>query len=215
MQNDRSMLEQLRTERAPGPRSIHRHVSQPIVQQLVKADAHKVLELGCGDGWFTAALDRCGFVAAGLEHDEGELRVARQHYPHLRFHQGDAQQPLGPGLVAGFDAVVAVDLLDHVPQPRQLVATALSALKPGGLLVLTSNFHGYSKNLALALTGRLDSRWNPLTAQGRLRFFSRSTLLSLLAEFELRDVHFETAGRIPMFARAMLVAGRVGGDDVG
>lgn len=209
MNDDRSMLEQLQVARAPGPRSIHTHVSRPIVQQLVKADAHRVLELGCGDGWFSAALDRCGFVVTGLDRDESELRVAQQHYPHLRFHQGDAQQPLGLGLVGSFDAVVAVDLVDHVPQPRQLVATALSALKPGGLLVLTSNFHGYSKNLALALTGRLDSRWNPLTEHGRLKFFSRSTLLSLLDEFELRDIHFETAGRIPMFARAMLVSGRV------
>jgi 2-polyprenyl-3-methyl-5-hydroxy-6-metoxy-1,4-benzoquinol methylase len=110
--------------------------------------------------------------------------------------------------IGRFDAVVAVDLVDHVPHPRRLVANALSALRPGGVLVLTSNFHGYSKNLALALAGRFDARWDPLTDDGRLKFFSRSTLVSLLAECGLEDLHFETAGRIPMFARTMLAAGR-------
>lgn len=208
MKPDRPMIDRLIADRMPGPREIHSHVTRPIVEQLVKAGAHTVLELGCGDGWFTAALDRCGFAATGLDREESHLQVARHHYPHLKFHAGDAMHALDPELLAGFDAVIAIDLVDHVPHSRRLVSAALSALKPGGLLVLTSNFHGYSKNLALAFAGRFDSRWDPLTDEGQLKFFSRSTLTSLFKEFGLVELHFETVGRIPMFARAMLMSGR-------
>lgn len=209
MNHDRPLIDRLMTDRVPGPRGIHGHVTRPIVQQLVKAGAHSVLELGCGDGWFTSALDRCGFATTGLDRDEGHLAVARRHYPHLPFHAGDATHALDATLLGRFDAVMAIDLVDHVAHPRRLVSVALSALKPGGLLILTSNFHGYSKNLALALAGRFDARWDPLTDDGQLKFFSRSTLVSLLKDCGLGDIHFETVGRIPMFARAMLVAGRL------
>lgn len=209
MKPDRPMIEQLRREpEQAGPRSIHAHVTRPIVQQLVKAEAHTVLDLGCGSGWFSAALDRCGFAVTGVDNSEPSLRLAEQHHPHLRFHRLDVMQPLDVAFARCFDAVVAVDVIDHMLLPRKLIEAALAALKPGGLLIVTSNFHGYSKNLALALAGRFDSRWNPLLDHGKVKFFSRATLTSLLSEFELRDLHFETAGRIPMFARTMLVAAR-------
>lgn len=211
MKPDRPMIDRLIADRAPRPREIHAQVTRPIVEQLVKAGSHTVLELGCGDGWFTAALDRCGFAVTGLDRDESHLQVARHHYPHLHFHAGDATHALDPALLGRFDAVMAIDLVDHVPHSRRLVSVALSALKPGGLLMLTSNFHGYSKNLALAFAGRFDARWDPLADDGRLKFFSRSTLTSLFEEFGLEALHFETVGRIPMFARAMLISGRAPG----
>lgn len=209
MKPDRSLIEQLRlVTEPPGPRSIHAHVTRPIVQQLVKAEAHTVLDLGCGSGWFTAALDRCGFAVTGADNSEASLCLAEQHYPNLGFHHVDVMRPLDESLVQRFDAVVAVDVIDHMPLPRKLVQASLAALRPGGLLVITSNFHGYSKNLALALAGRFDSRWDPLLDHGKVKFFSRATLTALLSEFELHDLHFETAGRIPMFARTMLMSAR-------
>lgn len=215
MNSDRPMTEQLWSESdagtpwwQPGPRAIHTHITRPVVQQLVKAGAHTVLDLGCGNGWFTGALDRCGFEVTGVDHSDAVLRVAREHHPGLRLHRMDLMQSLDPSLMHRFDAVVAIDLIDHVPLPRLLIEAALAALLPGGVLVVTSTFHGYSKNLVLALAGRFDSRWEPLLDHGRMKFFSRATLTSLLSEFDLHDLHFETVGRIPMFARSMLMSAK-------
>lgn len=195
-----------------GPREIHAHLTRPVVQQLNEAGAHSVLELGCGSGWFSGALDRCGFDVSGADRDEARLRLARQHQPRLRFHRIDPMADShDAALLRRFDAVVAIDLVDRVPAPRRLIATALALLRPGGLLVVSSTFHGYSKNLALALTGRLDVRWDPLLDDGRTKCFSRATLTALLSEFALNDMHYETVGRIPMFARAMLMSAHVPG----
>lgn len=191
-----------------GPRSIHAHVTRPIVEQLAKAGAHTVLDLGCGNGWFTQSLVRCGFEVLGVDHNEAVLGQAQQQRPSIRFQSMDVLRGLPPGLSERFDAVVAIDLIDHVSRPRRMIETALAALKPGGLLVVTCAYYGYAKNLALALAGRFDSRWDPLLDEGRLKFFSQATLVALLSEFELQDLHFQTVGRIPMFARSMLVAAR-------
>ena len=191
-----------------GPRAIHTHITRPVVQQLVNAKAHTVLDLGCGNGWFTGALDRCGFDVTGVDNDEVVLGLARQFQPTLNLRQMDVMKPLDPTLAMRFDAVVAIDLIDHVQMPRKMIETALAALKPGGLLAITSPFHGYVKNLLLALGGRFDSRWDPLLDHGRMKFFSRATLTALLTEFDLSDLHFETIGRIPTFARSMLISAK-------
>lgn len=191
-----------------GPRAIHTHITRPVIQQLVGATAQTVLDLGCGNGWFTGALDSCGFDVTGLDSNEVILRHARQHHPTLNLRQMDVLDPLDPSLTMRFDAVVAIDLLDHVQRPRRMVETALAALKPGGLLVITLPFHGYLKNLVLALGGRFDSRWDPLLDHGRTKYFSRATVTALLSEFDLCHLHFETVGRIPSFARSMLISAK-------
>lgn len=215
MSPDRPMTEQLMSEDSValpwpqhGPRPIHTHITRPVVQQLVKAGAHTVLDLGCGNGWFTGALERCGFDVIGVDRDETGLGIGRQHHPGLGLQRLDVMEPLPAGLAGRFDAVVAIDLIDHVPRPRKLIETAIAALRPGGLLAITSTYHGYAKNLVLALGGRFDARWDPLRDHGPMKHFSRATLTSLLGEFELHEVQFETVGRIPMFARAMLISAK-------
>jgi 2-polyprenyl-6-hydroxyphenyl methylase/3-demethylubiquinone-9 3-methyltransferase len=213
MSPDRPLTDRLRqaarpmtTLDLPAPRSIHDHVMRPIVERLNEANAHRVLEMGCGDGWFTGALDRCGFEAMGADRDAPRLAVARRQFPHLRFEQLDAMQPIAPGRLPRFHAVVAIDLIDHLPSPRKFIASALQMLEPAGLLVLTLPYYGYAKNVALALTGRFDRRWDPLLEDGRMKFFSRATLTGLLSEFDLVDLRFETIGRIPPLARAMMIS---------
>lgn len=188
-----------------GSRRIHAHVTRPIVEQLAAAGAHTVLDLGCGNGWFTQSLQRCGFEVLGVDHDEALLQRAHQQQPTVRFQRLDVLQGLAPGLSERFDAVVAIDVIDHVPLPRRMITTALAALKPGGVLVMTCGYHGYAKNLALALAGRFDARWDPLLDGGRVKFFSRASLVALMSEFEWHSLHVDTIGRIPMLARSMLV----------
>ncbi len=192
-----------------GPSQVHGHVTQPVVVQLDRFGARSVLDLGCGNGWFTEALTRCGFDAAGADISRSGVAVARAAYPEISFRQFDATLTLPPDWHGRFDAVVAIELLDHVTLPRAALQQALAALRPGGLFVATTPFHGYFKNLGLALSGRLDLRWQALQDHGRVKFFSASTLTALLAEAGLQELHVETIGRVPLIARSMLVAGRV------
>jgi 2-polyprenyl-6-hydroxyphenyl methylase/3-demethylubiquinone-9 3-methyltransferase len=195
-------------EATSGPRDIHAHIARPVILQLAGAGAYQVLDLGCGDGWFTAALERCGFQVTGVDTSAEMLDQARRRHPGLHLLTQDVTAALRPELRGRFDAVVAIDVLDHLTHPRALIEAALQALKPGGLLVLTSPYHGYMKNLALALAGRFDRRWDALADRSRIKFFSRDTLLALLGEYPLAELHFETIGRVPIFARAMLVSAR-------
>ena len=193
------------------PRAIHAHLTRPVLRLLGTAGAHTILDLGCGSGWLASALDRCGFRVTGGDRDETALQRARRHRPEMEFVQLDVELPPHPALLRRFDAVVAIDLLDHLPRPGAAIATALAALKPGGLFIASVPHHGYAKNLVLAVGGRLDARWEAAVDGGRLKHFSRETLHALLRDRGLQTVQVQPIGRVPMFARAMLAAGRAPG----
>lgn len=206
-----------RTERAErseflwlddGPAHIHGHVARPVVVQLDRFDARSVLDLGCGNGWLTAALSRCGFDVTGLDSSLSGIQIARHAHRDVPFRHADVLQAPADDLRGRFDAVVAVEILDHVAQPRLLLQHALQMLRPGGLLLVTVPYHGYLKNLGLALSGRFDIRLHALQDHGRLKFFSRRTLMSMVAEEGYADVGFAAIGRLPVIARSMLVTAR-------
>jgi 2-polyprenyl-6-hydroxyphenyl methylase/3-demethylubiquinone-9 3-methyltransferase len=72
---------------------------------------------------------------------------------------------------------------------------------------VTTPYHGYLKNLALAVTGSFDQHWAPLRDYGHVKFFSRRTLTQLFEEFGYTDISFRTAGRVPPLAKSMVVTG--------
>jgi len=104
-----------------------------------------------------------------------------------------------------FDAVVSLEVVEHLMQPRHLVARAYGALRPGGVLVMSTPYHGYLKNLALALTNGWDTHWHPLRDFGHVKFFSRKTLSQLVCEAGFSVRNFVRVGRIPPFACSMIV----------
>lgn len=194
--------------RGAGPNAVHHHLTRPLLLALEACDARSVLDLGCGNGWLSAALSRCGFDVTGLDHSGSGIAIARSMHPELPFVHADALGALPPELSGRFDAVVAIELIDHVARPRQLLRQAMLLLRPGGTLLLTVPYHGYVKNLGLALSNRFDVRLQALDEHGRLRFFSRRTLTTLVAECGYADVVFSPLGRVAPIARSMLVSGR-------
>lgn len=186
---------------------IHQFIRQPITGLLNAHRAHKVLDLGCGNGFFTGLLAASGFSFTGLDHSSTGIAIADSRQPHAEFARHDITTPLPTAYHGMYDAVVSIEVIEHLLLPRRLMENALVALKPHGLLLLTTPYHGYCKNLALALTGKFDAHWHPLRDYGHVKFFSKSTILALFREFGLQHIRFQTVGRIPMFARSMIISG--------
>lgn len=185
---------------------IHRYIAKPITERLREYMAHEVLDLGCGNGSFSALMASAGFKVTGLDYSSSGIEIARAQHPEASFAQHDITQPLPAAHNGKYDAVVSTEVIEHLLLPRRLMDNAISALKPGGLLVLTTPYHGYWKNLALALTNKFDDHWHPLRDYGHIKFFSKATMLTLFSEYELQDIRFQTVGRIPALARSMIIS---------
>lgn len=191
-----------------GVSPVHRLINPSIVALLKKHAASDVLDLGCGNGAFTHLLNQQGFTVAGLDGSASGVDLARKNFPEINFSQLDLVSGKIPSEYAQkFDAVVSVEVIEHLLLPRMLMENALRAMKPGGLLILTTPYHGYWKNLAIALMNGFDSHWHPLRDYGHIKFFSKNTITQLFGEFGLESVRFHTVGRIPALANSMVISG--------
>lgn len=185
----------------------HDYLLRPITALLTRHGARSVLDLGCGNGSLAGALAGRGLRVTGLDYSASGIALARRNFPAVRFEQHELAEPLPAEHRHAYDAVVSTEVIEHLLLPRKLIANALFALRPGGLLVVSTPYHGYFKNLALALRGGFDAHWHPLRDFGHIKFFSRATLGRLLAEAGLGGLRIGMAGRFYPLSKSMIASG--------
>ncbi len=106
--------------------------------------------------------------------------------------------------------LVSLEVVEHVYAPRDYARCVFDLLEPGGYALISTPYHGYLKNLAMALTGKLDAHFTALWDHGHIKFWSRSTITQLLSESGLRVDRIDRVGRVPQLAKSMLVVARKG-----
>ena len=169
----------------------------------------RVLDIGCGAGVLCAAFQRRGCQAVGVDLSESGITLARQHFPDCRFELlGVNDLTLDRLGESPFDIVVSTEVIEHLYAPRLLPRAAFAALKPEGLFVVTTPYHGFLKNLAISLADHWDTHADPLWDGGHVKLFSRKTLFRILEEAGFRDVRFRGVGRLPYLWMSMAVAAR-------
>ena len=94
----------------------------------------RLLDLGCGPGWYTEKLARFGAVT-GIDLSDEAINLARSLYPDITFIAGNLYEV--PIRAQDFDIVVSQEVIDHVADPAALLERAAHALKPGGHLILS------------------------------------------------------------------------------
>ena len=151
---------------------------------------------------------RAGFEVVGCDPSEEGIAIARLEHPTLEFHQMGVYDDPSPLDDATFDAVVSTEVIEHLFLPRSLPRFAARVLNPGGRLILTTPYHGYLKNLALAIAGKWDAHLSPDWDYGHVKFWSRPTLTKLLAEEGFVVSEFLGVGRVPYLWKSMILVCR-------
>lgn len=169
--------------------------------------APRVLDLGCGNGYLVETLHRWGYQAVGVDPSASGIAEARRRAPALSFHQAAASpEQLAALHLPPFDVVVSTEVVEHCYSPSEWAAAAHTSLRPGGLLICSAPYHGYLKNSALALSGKLDAHFTALWEGGHIKFWSRRTLTKLLIDAGFQPLAFRGAGRWPWLWKSMLIA---------
>ena len=102
----------------------------------------RILDVGCGGGLLANPLAELGYRVKGIDRSAPSLTAARTRIPagaDATYEVGDAFA-LGEA-PASYDAVLMMDLLEHLDEPARAVAEAAKALKPGGVLL----FHTFNR----------------------------------------------------------------------
>jgi 2-polyprenyl-3-methyl-5-hydroxy-6-metoxy-1,4-benzoquinol methylase len=181
---------------------IYRAVEK-LLESSLDADA-RVLDLGCGNGYFAHRLAGKGFSVVGMDASASGIEVASKAYTEVPFFCGNASALLQSGQ-APFDVVVSVEVIEHCPSSQEFCADLAACLKPGGSAIITTPYHGYIKNVLIALLAKSDSHYNPLWEGGHIKFFSTQTITTALQSAGLTVQSVAYVGRVPWLAKSMVV----------
>lgn len=151
MTSDEARLEALVQSRGQSSNIIHERVVAAIGADLpaLRKDV-RILDVGCGTGAFLSRLNSLGFknIAGcdGYEYDE--MRASG-----VAFKKADLNSEL-PFANGSFDIVTAIEVIEHLENPRRLVREVNRVLKPGGLaIVSTPNNECVTSLLSLLVRG--------------------------------------------------------------
>ena len=147
----------------------------------------RLLDVGCGDGHFLAAAAERGWTVCGSEYGDAPRVRARE----LGLDVRPAPFPATPDEAGSFDVVTAIEVIEHVADPRDEVRRVRELLRPGGCLYITTpNFDSLSRRI----TG---PRWRAIEYPEHLSLFTARSLDHLTGAEGLSGVETRTTGISP------------------
>ncbi len=102
----------------------------------------KLLDIPCGDGFWSSVFAKAGFVVVGVDLSPGGVEMARRRYPGIEFLTGNAEETL-PVPQASFDVVFSRGITHlhrrelFTDRAFRVVANLMSYVKPGGILLIS------------------------------------------------------------------------------
>lgn len=114
------------------------------IKKHLSPKAKRCLEVGCATGEFSALLDRLGWDVTGIDISSEAIRHAKARFPEIDLKSGDIDSL---GCASEFDLICAFEVIEHVLSPRRFFSEAANALKPEGVLVLTTPNYGCASRL--------------------------------------------------------------------
>ncbi|MGR3761222.1 bifunctional 2-polyprenyl-6-hydroxyphenol methylase/3-demethylubiquinol 3-O-methyltransferase UbiG [Roseobacteraceae bacterium NS-SX3] len=150
----------------------------------------RILDIGCGGGLLSEPMARLGASVVGADAAEGNLPVARIHAEksglEIDYRHTTAEALAEAG--EQFDAVLNMEVVEHVADPLAYLTAVQVLLKPGGLQIC-STINRNPKSFAMAIIGaEVIMRWLPRGTHEWSKFITPDELYELLRRSGLDPV---------------------------
>lgn len=186
------------------------YITPKIIEILKTLKVKRLLDIGSGNGYLCGVLKNEGYDVVGIEYDTNGYKISSKTYPNIHFYNlGVEANPIKVLETEDkFDAVISTEVIAHLYSPHLLPIFSKAILKTDGLLIVSTPYHGYIKNLALSLLDHWDLHHSPLWHGGVIKFWSKKTIAKLLYENGFELIQFYGVGRLPFLWMSMILVAR-------
>jgi len=161
----------------------------------------RLLDIGCGGGLISEPMAKLGFAVTGIDAGAETVEVARAHAAAagltVDYRQATAEELARSG--ERYDAVLALEVVEHVAEPAHFLATAARLVRPGGAFI-AATINRTPKSFVMAIVGaEYLLRWLPRGTHHWDKFLRPSELAAALrpeglAVRDLRGLGYDILG---------------------
>jgi 2-polyprenyl-6-hydroxyphenyl methylase / 3-demethylubiquinone-9 3-methyltransferase len=148
----------------------------------------RLLDIGCGGGLVSEPMARLGFTVSGIDAGAETLAVARAHAEDkgvtVDYRQAAAEDLAAAG--ESFDAVLALEVVEHVADPQLFLGAAARLVRPGGALIAATINRTPQAFVFAILGAEYLLRWLPAGTHQWSKFLRPSELASALRRHGLK-----------------------------
>lgn len=142
----------------------------------------RILDIGCGGGLLCEPLTRLGARVTGIDAAARNIPVAQAHAREqgleIDYRHATAEALAAAG--ESFDAVLAMEVVEHVADPPAFLATCAALMAPGGLLV-ASTINRNARSFLTAIVGaEWVMRWLPKGTHDWAKFVTPDELWQMM-----------------------------------
>ena len=125
------------------------------INERAALSGKQVIDVGCGGGILAESMAKNGATVTGIDLGDAPLNVAKLHGMEsgvtVNYQKISAEQ-MATQHQEQFDVVTCMEMLEHVPDPSQTIASCAKLVKPGGHIFL-STINRNPKSFMFAIVG--------------------------------------------------------------
>lgn len=147
-------------------------------------NTNKLLDVGCGRGYFLKEAKKRGWEVFGTEYSEKAVEICTNEGINMKIGK------LSPNLfeIGDFDIITSFEVLEHINNPNEELRNINALLRNGGLFYCTT------PNFNSLLRYYLKSDYNIITYPEHLSYYVKSTLNKMLTQNGFKNIKFLSTG---------------------
>jgi cyclopropane fatty-acyl-phospholipid synthase-like methyltransferase len=175
---------------------LHEQIAQMILEKVPRGG--KILDLGAGEGALSERLSDLGYQVVAADKDKESFKSSKAIFSQINFDSPEEINDFVDGNDGVFDAVLGVEVIEHVQDQWKYIRQLLRMAKPHGVILITTpNTSSWISRVMFLLTGRFHQFLDTDLYYGHINPISPWELGLILSESGAKNIEIKSAGTLP------------------
>ncbi|PJB51665.1 hypothetical protein CO100_01895, partial [Candidatus Berkelbacteria bacterium CG_4_9_14_3_um_filter_33_5] len=158
----------------------------------------RIIDFGCGNSYIVTKLINLGYGNIdGIDINPQIPRTTPKKY--YKYYQNllisdITDNKLFKWKKGKFDLIISTEVIEHIFEIDKYLTNINRLLKKNGIIILSTPYHGYLKNLVITIFNLWDKHFHSDIKNGHIRFFSFPVINKMLLNNNLKIVQFIGVG---------------------
>lgn len=158
----------------------------------------KILDFGCGEGALSQRLSDLGFSVVAVDMNAKDFKAKNVEFKQIDFNNREEVESFLNENYENFDAVLGIEIIEHIHNPWQYIDDLMKMVKRGGLILITTpNTTSWLSRFIFLFTGKFHQFGDGDLSYGHIAPITPWELKVILDARHLDNISIEEAGTLP------------------